>query len=179
MLIRPLTPEDETFLWEALYYAVYVGPGEPARPPEIVRQSKLARYVLGWMTRADDLGFKAEQDGVPVGAAWLRRWSGDEQGYGFVDRATPELSMSILPQHRGRGVGTLLLRYLLSAAEKRFTAVSLSVSESNPARRLYEREGFIPVGEPEGGSITMVRKSIPGEMTRSSCTSARDRSGLD
>jgi GNAT superfamily N-acetyltransferase len=98
-------------------------------------------------------------DGEPVGAAWLRRWPGEERGYGFVDETTPELSMSLLPAHRGRGLGTRLLRTLLSAAEARFAAVSLSVSQSNPARRLYEREGFVPVGKPEGGSIAMLRKT--------------------
>ena len=83
-----------------------------------------------------------------------------ERGYGFVDEVTPELSMSVLPGHRRRGVGTMLLRSLLSLAEERFPAVSLSVSESNPARRLYEREGFISIGESEGGSMKMVRRSI-------------------
>lgn len=161
MLIRPLTPDDETFLWKALYYAIHIPSGEAAPPLEIVRQPELARYVLGWMQRPGDLGFMAEQDGVPVGAAWLRRWSGGERGYGFVDEVTPELSMSVLPGHRRRGVGTMLLRSLLSLAEERFPAVSLSVSESNPARRLYEREAFISIGESEGGSMKMVRRSIP------------------
>ncbi len=33
MLIRPLTPSDEPFLWNALYYAIHVPAGEatPAR----------------------------------------------------------------------------------------------------------------------------------------------------
>jgi ribosomal protein S18 acetylase RimI-like enzyme len=112
------------------------------------------------MQRPDDLGVVAEKEGVPIGAAWLRRWSGQQRGYGFVDKATPELSMSVLPAHRGRGVGTTMLRRLLSAAEERYAAVSLSVAASNPARRLYEREGFVPIDRSENwsenGSITMM-----------------------
>ena len=50
----------------------------------------------------------------------------------------------------------MLLRCLLSEAEKREVNISLSVSESNPARRLYEREGFVAAGEPHGGSVMMV-----------------------
>lgn len=161
MLIRPLTPDDETFLWDALYHAIHVPPGEAAPAPEIVDLPELACYVAGWMQRPDDLGVLAEENEAPIGAAWLRRWSGKQRGYGFVDEATPELSMSLLPKHRGRGVGTALLRRLLSLSAERFVAVSLSVSASNPARRLYEREGFAAVGEPEGGSITMVRRFSP------------------
>jgi GNAT superfamily N-acetyltransferase len=104
---------------------------------------------------------RAARLGKPFGAAWLRRWSGEESGYGFVDAATPELAISLLPAHRGRGVGTLLLDRLLSAAAQRHAAVSLSVSVSNPARRSYERAGFVPLGQAEGGSITMVRRFTP------------------
>ena len=158
MLIRPLTSDDEPFLWKALYYAIHVPPGEAAPAPDTVERPDLACYVSGWMQHPDDLGFLAEEDGAPVGAAWLRRWSGGKRGYGFVDLATPELSMSLLPGYRGFGLGTTLLHRLLSTAQKRFAAVSLSVSASNPARRLYEREGFVPVGEFEGNSLTMVKR---------------------
>ncbi len=110
------------------------------------------------MQRSGDLGFVAEVDGEPVGAAWLRRWSSDERGYGFVDEATPELSMALLPKYRGRGIGTALLRRLLQEAASAFEAVSLSVSASNAAFRLYERHGFVVVGEPEDRSMTMLKR---------------------
>ena len=156
--IRPLTPDDEPFLWDVLYHAIYIPLGEDAPAHEIVKEPELARYVADWMAHSDDLGFAAEENGGLIGAAWLRRWQSSERGFGFVDEETPELSMALLPQYRGRGVGTRLLRHLLSAAAQRYDAVSLSVSESNPARRLYEREGFLAVSEPEGGSITMVKR---------------------
>jgi len=158
MRIRPLTIDDQPFLWKALYYAIHVPPGEAEPSPEIVKEPNIRRYAIGWMKSPDDSGFVAILDAMPVGAAWLRRWSGGERGYGFVDEEIPELSMSLLPGYRGRGIGTKLLRRLLSEAEKRYAAISLSVSESNPARRLYEREGFNVIGKPEGGSIKMVRQ---------------------
>jgi GNAT superfamily N-acetyltransferase len=161
MRIRPLTPEDEPFLWNVLYYALFIPSGEEAPGYQIVKQPELARYVDDWMRYSEDLGFAAEKEGALIGAAWLRCWSSGEHGFGFVDEATPELSMALLPKYRRRGAGTRLLRHLLAAAEKRFDAVSLSVSESNPARRLYEREGFMIVSEPEGGSITMIKKFAP------------------
>ena len=155
---RRLTRSDEPFLWTALYHAIHVAPGEDAPPPGVVRRPDLARYVAGWTERPGDLGLLACDDGRRIGAAWLRQWPAGDHGYGFVGETTPELSMALLPGHRGRGVGTRLLRHLLSVAAEQFDAVSLSVSETNPARRLYEREGFVPAGHPAGGSTTMVKR---------------------
>ena len=155
--IRPLGPSDEPFLWTALYHALHVPPGAAPFPPDAVRQPGLARYVSGWMGRPGDLGAAAEVDGAPVGAAWLRRWTADNRGFGFVDEATPELSMALLPPYRGRGIGTALLRWVLAEAGRESEAVSLSVSPSNAARRLYERFGFAAFGAPRGGSVTMLK----------------------
>ena len=156
--IRSLTPEDEPFLWSALYHALYVPPGVRPYPPEITQQPELSRYVAKWMQRPDDLGVVAEIEAVPVGAAWLRCWQQSERGFGFIDEAVPELSIAVLPEYRGQGVATALLPRLLSEAAQWFEAVSLSVSESNPARRLYERLGFVVFGKSEGQSVIMVRR---------------------
>ena len=156
---RPLTPDDEPLLWRALYHAVWVPPGAAPARPDVVRRPDLARYVAGWMRRPGDAGLAADVGGAAVGAGWLRRWTPDEHGYGFVDAATPELSMALFPGHRGRGVGTALLDRMLTAAGD--APVSLSVSLENPARRLYERAGFRPVGEPAGGAVVMVRRPAP------------------
>ena len=157
MIIRPAARYDQEFLWDALLHAIHVPPNHPPPAPDVVRAPQLARYVEDWSQRTDDFGFIAEDDARPFAAAWLRRFSVREPGYGFVNEETPELSMSVIPTHRGRGIGTLLLQTLLSAAEKRFGAVSLSVSESNRARHLYQREGFVRVGDPAAGSITMLK----------------------
>ncbi|MEM1115879.1 MAG: GNAT family N-acetyltransferase, partial [Bacteroidota bacterium] len=98
-----------------------------------------------------------DASGTRLGAAWLRLWPGPEVGYGFVDADTPELTLSVVPGARGRGIGTALLRALLTEAARHHEAVSLSVSATNPARRLYAREGFTIVAE-AGGSLTMVRR---------------------
>ena len=57
---------------------------------------------------------------------------------------------------RGRGVGTALLAAAVEEAWRRgLPALSLSVEDGNPARRLYERCGFTVVGR-SGDSDTML-----------------------
>lgn len=46
VIIRPLIPDDEAFLREALYYAIHVPPGEAAPAPEIVDLPALPRAAL-------------------------------------------------------------------------------------------------------------------------------------
>ena len=158
--LRPLTADDEPLLWRALYHAVWVPPGAALPPTDIVHRPALARYVSGWWQWPSDLGVAADVGGVAVGAAWLRRGALGDGGYGFVDMATPELSMAVFPGFRGRGIGTALLDRLLETAGD--VPISLSVSEANPARRLYERVGFVALGEPAGGAVTMLRRpSVP------------------
>ena len=156
--IRPATPADEPFLWEMLYQSLYVEEGAAPFPREIVRQPELSRYVEGW-GRAGDLGFVAEEagSGLPVGAVWSRLPEGVDKGFAYVNDETPELAVAVSPEHRGRGVGTALMKRLLAEASALFPAVSLSVSPDNPARRLYERLGFETL-EARGGHPLMWMK---------------------
>jgi ribosomal protein S18 acetylase RimI-like enzyme len=156
--IRRLTAQDELFLWEMLYQAIHVPAGQTPPPRGIVKESNLAHYVREWGQGAGDLGFAAveEATGQPVGAAWLRLFSGEDPGYGYVDDATPELSIALLPDYRGKGLGSELLDALLAAAMEQFAAVSLSVSADNAAKGLYQRLGFTVVEE-DGSSLVMVK----------------------
>ncbi len=54
----------------------------------------------------------------------------------------------VMPGHRGAGIGTALLRSLLSRIEEAEKDAVLYVRSSNAvARRMYERAGFLPAGE--------------------------------
>lgn len=57
------------------------------------------------------------------------------------------MDIALLPPWRGRGIGTSLLRDILARAAASSRAVTLHVEHHNPARRLYHRLGFRPVGE--------------------------------
>ena len=155
--IRPLTPADQTFLWEMLYQSLYVPVGDAPFERSILNQPEIGQYVKDW-GRTNDAGFVAVDDhDRPIGAIWLRLFSGEEKGFGFVNDQTPELGMSVLPEYRGEGIGTSLLSALIKWAEDHYENISLSVASENPVRRLYERQGFTAVGK-NGGSITMRNK---------------------
>ena len=120
----------------------------------MIADPHLARYVVGW-PRPGDLGVVAEID-VPVGATWWRYFAAGEPGYGFVDERIPEISIGVVPQARGAGIGSRLLAALIECARERAVpALSLSVEPDNPAARLYRRLGFVEVGG-VGGAVTMV-----------------------
>jgi ribosomal protein S18 acetylase RimI-like enzyme len=157
--IRPITPADEPFLWEALYHAIYVAPGDAPPERDIVNQPELARYVRDW-DDVNDLGFVAvsQETQQPIGAAWIRLLTGDNKGYGYTDDTTPELSVAVLPEHRGQGVGTRLLIHLLQAVSIHHRSVSLSVEAGNPASRLYRRLGFGIVRT--SGTSMLMRKTF-------------------
>ena len=140
-----------------LYQSLHVPGGDAPFPRDVVTRPEIAKYVRGW-GRQGDLGFVARDSSSnePIGAAWLRLLKGDERGYGYVDDHTPELGIAVLPEYRGRGVGSALLRRLLEAASAVYESVSLSVSSDNPALRLYERMEFQQVSM-SGRSVTMIK----------------------
>ena len=53
----------------------------------------------------------------------------------------------VAAEHQNQGIGTQILRDLISEARRKNKSVSLGVLKNNPARRLYEREGFKVIGE--------------------------------
>ena len=157
-IIRLAKPTDQPFLWEMLYQALYVPPGTPPLPRDIVFQPELAKYVQHW-GQAGDMGCIAVSAPQPIamGAAWVRLFTHNSRGYGYIDDDTPELSIAVLPEYRGQGIGTRLLTDLFERACGRYDAVSLSVSQDNPALRLYQRFGF-EIIEQQGDSFTMRKR---------------------
>jgi ribosomal protein S18 acetylase RimI-like enzyme len=142
-LVQPLTIADEPFLWEMLFEAAHLA-AEGATSLDAAKNSPiLSRYVKGW-GREGDMGVMAiaPQTEQRIGAVWVRLWPEGDRGFGFVQPEIPELAIAVLPEHQGRGVGTQLLKALISVAAEVYPAISLSVRANNPAVRLYERLGF-------------------------------------
>ena len=90
---------------------------------------------------ADSLAVTAEEDGVPMGHAVLRKRENDTVYFGFVVLA---------PEKRGQGLGRewigLLARYCFETLGAR--QVTLDVFDNNPAAwRCYQHAGFRIVEE--------------------------------
>ena len=153
--IQEIQAKDYGFLWKMLYEAIYSP--DIKLPESIIYESSLANYATSF-GREGDYGFVLTIEATLVGTAWVRLWNGKDQGYGFVDDATPELSMAIEKDFRGLGYGLQLLEKIIGrATELGYAQISLSVDKRNKAFNLYQKAGFITVRETDG-SCVMVRK---------------------
>ncbi len=152
--------EDFAFLATMLGEAAVWRPEKPTPTGEqVLADPRYAMYLAGW-PRPGDHGLIAEDDGR-VGAAWFRTYTEASPGYGFVAEDVPEVSIAVVASRRGEGIGRRLLLDLVEAGEALgHPTLSLSVADENPARRLYESTGFVPVGK-HGHTWTMVRHAGP------------------
>jgi GNAT superfamily N-acetyltransferase len=145
---RPVGKSDVRFLRDMLRHAYHWRVAEDAERP-------VYRYVRNWGRRGD-AGVLALEGPHPYGAAWYRLFTEDEPGFGFVDERTPELTIAVVPSHRGKGAGKELLEALLdSARAEGYEAVSLSTDRDQAA--WYERFGFETVGETPH-AVTMLKR---------------------
>jgi ribosomal protein S18 acetylase RimI-like enzyme len=146
--IRPVTKEDETALWEMLYYAAHMEEDGATDTQAARHNPDLIKYVRDW-GHPTDLGFIAleETTNRALGAAWVRLFLGEEKHFASVDDATPELAIATQPDLTGQGLGTQLLTRLLETARTLYPAIVLSVRANNPAKKLYERLGFVTITE--------------------------------
>ena len=142
LTVRNATDDDRGFVVDMLVEAASWCPARAISRQTLLADPKISHYVDGWM-RPSDEGAIAEVGDQAAGAAWLRYFTEDDPGYGFVGPDVPELSIGVVEAWRGRGVGRLLMRSLHEVA--RFSAIgqiSLSVERGNRARDLYLSLGY-------------------------------------
>ncbi|MCC6536128.1 MAG: GNAT family N-acetyltransferase [Bryobacterales bacterium] len=72
------------------------------------------------------------------------------------------IDLAVLPEWRGQGLGSALLSALAGEGRQSRRPVSLHVETHNPARRLYERHGFVLQDE-KGPYVLLVRPWEAGE----------------
>jgi GNAT superfamily N-acetyltransferase len=81
----------------------------------------------------------------------------------YVDRGSDAvlvIDLALLPEHRGRGIGTTLLERVLDEARAAGLPVRVHVEQFNRARRLYDRLGFRVI-EDQGVYLLMERAPYP------------------
>ncbi len=139
--LRPVTPGDDGFLRRV--YAdsradeLAPVPWSDAEKAEFLRRqfdAQDAHYRANYPGASFDV---IEVDGVPVGRLYVARW----------DDEVRIMDIAVVAEHRRAGVGTSLLRELLDEGVRQGKRVSIHVEQHNPAIRLYERLGFVPVAE--------------------------------
>jgi RimJ/RimL family protein N-acetyltransferase len=154
--IRPIAEQDVPFLWEMLYESLYVPEGQEPFGRELIEEPTISKYVEEW-GRKGDLGYIAvNSEGQSIGSITIRYFSANNKGFGYISNDVPELGMAIIPEYRGKGVGTALVKVLFDKMiEMGIKRVSLSVDPHNLAAvKLYQRFGFKEVGTVDT-SITM------------------------
>lgn len=142
---RPLTSDDQAALWHWLHIALWDPPPAPLRPVEVLDNAAVRIYAEQW-GRAGDVGVVAQVDGVDAGACWMRLVPGGA-GLAWVDEATPQLGIALLPAFQHQGIGRPMMQAALAAARAAgWRRVSLTVHPQNPAIPLYEGCGFRKAG---------------------------------
>jgi len=138
--LRAVRPDDDDFLF-ALYAST--------------RREEIAAF--GWSREQQELfcrmQFTAQQRWYEAAFAAAERAmildGGEPIGRIIVLRTPAEIRLvdiSLLPEHRGAGIGTLLIERLIDEAERARLPVRLQVLNNNRARHLYERLGFVLSG---------------------------------
>jgi GNAT superfamily N-acetyltransferase len=144
-MLRPADQMDTRFLRDMVRHAYHWRMGDPDLP--------VFRYVKNW-GRPGDAGVIASAGPNAYGAAWYRLFPADAPGFGFVDEQTPEVTIAVVPSHRGKGTGGELLEALLERARSDgYSQVSLSAEPGQTG--FYEKYGFREHSR-EDGTVTMV-----------------------
>jgi len=159
--IRSFEKQDLDFLWDMLYESVYVEDGQTAPSRDILKEPAMEKYLKDWGREDDHALIAVDGRNQPVGAIWIRRFSKEGGGYGFVDEDTPELGMALVPEACGMGIGKNLMKNMCHLAANSFgyKSLSLSVNPHNiAALSMYEKNGFIKICEDDGGSWVMKKE---------------------
>lgn len=151
---RPITPEDQELLFRV--YAstreeeLSVVEWEPGQKEAFLRQQFDAQHRWYQENYEGAEFLVILRDAVPAGRLYIVRW---EKEIRLVD-------IALLPEHRGGGVGSAILRGILAEGRAAGKPVTIHVERFNPALRLYERLGFVPIEE-RGPYLLMQRAPGP------------------
>lgn len=138
-VIRKIEEKEYPLLNSFLYEAIFLPEGAEAPSRSILNMPDLQVYISDFGTSEHDRAFLAEIDGKVVGAVWARIMN----DYGHIDDSTPSLAISLYKAYRGLGIGTALMKKMLSVLkESGYEQVSLAVQKANYAVKLYQRLGF-------------------------------------
>ena len=137
--IRKMTVPEYPLLSDFLYEAIFIPNGIKPPPRDIIASPELQIYVERFGALKDDFALVAEIEGKIVGAVWVRIMN----DYGHIDEETPSLAISLYKEYRGQGIGTNMMKEMLSLLKTHgYKRVSLSGQKANYAAEMYRKIGF-------------------------------------
>ena len=129
-----------------LYEAIFIPNGVELPPKSIIYRPELQVYISEFGTSKHDIALVADLNGEVVGVVWVRIMN----DYGHIDDKTPSFAISVDKDYRGKGIGTALMKEMLTILKKRgYEQTSLSVQKANFAAKMYRKLGFQVVDENE------------------------------
>lgn len=134
--LRPIIESDMPLL-----NRVYASTREQELRP-VPWSDEQKREFLGQQFRAQHIFYQQQ---FPEADFLVIEYGEDPAGRIYIDRRTDEIRLvdiALLPQWRGSGIGSLLLRELMSEAADRSVPLRIHVEKNNPAMSLYRRLGF-------------------------------------
>ena len=154
VLIRKLRSKEVDLLKDFLYEAIFIPEGVAPPERDIVEQPELRLYYDDFGQGPADHCLLAEADGRIIGAVWTRIMN----DYGHVDDETPSFAISLFSEYRGQGIGTRLMKEMLSLLKDHgYRQASLAVQKANYAVRMYRNVGFEIIDENEEEYIMVCR----------------------
>ncbi len=120
-------------------------PGIPLREPEDSWARRRAEY-LRWLAQPGAFALIAEIDGTAVGYTLVTIYEPGDDTHVTGERFAEMQSLSVLPEHRGGGIGNRLMEAVyeeLRAIAVREMVIGVMAGNEGAAR-LYERHGFRP-----------------------------------
>jgi ribosomal protein S18 acetylase RimI-like enzyme len=139
--LRPARPDDVEFLFHVFVHSrasalALLASDDPAH--DALLRMQFSAQDRAYRTQFPDARFDViECGGTPIGRLAVDR----------REHAIHVVDVALLPEHRGRGIATSLLRALLAEAAANGQAVTLRVDRDSPALSLYRRLGFATVSE--------------------------------
>ena len=146
MIIREMQRAEYSLLENFLYEAIFIPNGVEPPPKSIIYRPELQVYISEFGTREHDISLVADINGKVIGAVWVRVMN----DYGHIDDKTPSFAISVYKEYRGKGIGTTLMKEMLTLLKRRgYGQASLSVQKANFAAEMYRKLGFQVVDENE------------------------------
>jgi ribosomal protein S18 acetylase RimI-like enzyme len=139
--LRSIQPKDQDFL-----YQVYAS----TRTEELAVTDWDEGQKQGFLQMQFMAQHRHYQEHYPAAAFQVIVQHGQPIGRLYVDRWQHEIrivDIALLPEHRGAGIGSSLLKDILAEGAQTGKPVTIHVEQFNPALRLYERLGFQKIGE--------------------------------